>query len=1383
MTTTNPGDIGRADDVRAAAGHPLLTVVGIGTSAGGIPALINFFSHAPASMGMAFVVIIHLSPEHESHADAILQRATAMPVAQVTSATRIESNHVYVIAPGKQLRLSDGYLHVTDRDEPDRRILTIDEFFRTLADAQGVNAMGIVLSGTGSDGAAGLSHIKEKGGVTMAQEPNDAEYPEMPKHAITTGQIDIILPAAEMPQKLLELRDNARRIHVPELETAEPEEDEGMPRGDAERVLQDILMHLRVRTGHDFRHYKRATVLRRIERRLQVNGLPDLERYRNYLRSNPEETTALLADMLIGVTQFFRDREAFDFLRETVTPELFRAAPSDAQIRVWIAGCSTGEEAYSIAVLMAQAREAAGSASALQVFATDIDETAIARARTGSYPESIAADVPADLLRRYFIHEAGRYVIVKPVRERILFAAHSLLKDPPFSHLDFISCRNVLIYLDRAVQRQVLELFHFALRPGGYLFLGSAESADAADDLFTVVDKKHRIYRARKILNRARQAVSFPSLAQPGVATEDAQSVVASARPPLPPDRRNFSFSALHQRVLEEYAPPSVIVDRDSAIVHLSDNAGRFLHHAGGEPSTNIMAVVVPELRLDLRTTLFRALQTGASVEARRVKMVRDGRTSWINMTVRPFHDPGVNADFFLVLFDEVQERMSEEGEAEHKGQDPVLVQLEQELQHSREQLATTIEQYETSVEELKASNEELQAINEELRSATEELESSKEELQSVNEELTTLNSELHSRVEETAKANDDLQNIIVSTEIATVFVDKKIQVKRFTPSATRIFKLIDSDIGRSLFDITHSLKHPSLAEDVKEAFETLKLIEREVQSQDGRWYLMRLLPYRTADDRIDGAVLTLIDITARHEAEEQARIGEQRLRLVAQSTNDYAIIVHDPAGRIVSWNTGAERIFGYAEAEVRGKDISLIYEPQDRETQAPVRERETAATEGRADDERWYVTRDHRRVWCSGVVTPISDASFTGFAKILRDLTQRKQREDAKDDALMHEQEERQRVSDTSQLKDEFIAVLSHELKNPLNLIGMKAETLPRLPQTRDIAVVRETADAIKRAVRSQAQIIDDLLDLSRVRTGKLALELEPVDFAATVRDITQACEPDTAARHISLSVTGTEQPAMVSADRARCEQILWNLVSNAIKFTRDGGAIEVRLTHEANMVRVDVIDNGEGIAASELPHIFEMYRQGARSRTRSGLGIGLAVVRQLVDMHGGRVAAQSDGPGRGTTLTVWLPALDSTPEAGQDTPLSGSLAGVRAMLALDDPETTASLGKLLELEGATIITANDMDHAIRAMESQPVDVVICEVQDSAANAQEFIARVKARPLLESARTVAVTASDQEAGRRRILEAGFDAQISKPIDFQALTQILRNFLPTLNSR
>ncbi|SAK58411.1 chemotaxis protein [Caballeronia fortuita] len=1363
-------------------------VVGMGASAGGIEALLNFFDNAPAEMDMAFVVIVHLASDHLSRADEVLQRVTDMPVMQVSTTTAIEKNHIYINAPGKHLEMSEGYLQAFDRAGRGSPT-TIDHFFATLATAHGSRSIGIVMSGSGSDGAAGLSRIKEMGGITVAQKPEDAHFAEMPQHAITTRQVDFILPAADMPEKLLDLWNNAKRIHLPITEGADAAEKESTPTaGGAERALGDILMQLRVRTGHDFRHYKRATILRRIERRMQVNGLRDIGAYRDYLRANPDETTALLADMLIGVTQFFRDRDAFDALRRDVVPQLLDGTKGESQIRVWVPGCSTGEEAYSLSIMLAQAREAAGFETTYQVFATDIDEPAIAQARAGSYVSSISSDVPAELLRRYFKQEGGRYQIVKSVRERILFAAHSLLRDPPFSHLDLISCRNVLIYLDRAVQRQVLELFHFALRAGGYLFLGTAESADTADDLFTIVDKKSRIYRARTVLNRVKPPVSFPSLGPANIAPRE--ELITTTVPanmtsgPEAPERRSFSFAALHQRVLEEYAPPSVVVDRDSNIVHLSTTAGRFLRHGGGELSSNIMALVLPELRLDLRTTLFRAHQTGGSVEARRVKLNQDGRAVWVNMTVRPFHDTGVNADFFLVLFDEVQEHMADEGLPEERGQDPLLVQLERELQHTREQLATTIEQHETTVEELKASNEELQAINEELRSATEELESSKEELQSVNEELTTVNAELQARVEDTAKANDDLQNIIAATEIATVFVDKQIRVKRFTTSATRVFKLIDVDIGRSLFDITHSLRYSSLADDVKQAFETLKLIEREVESSDGKWYLMRLLPYRTADDRIDGAVLTLIDITARHQAEESARIGEERLRLVAQSTNDYAIIVQDPNGTIVTWNAGAERIFGFAEKEVVGKNIALIYSAEDREARVPASERDIAAREGRADDERWHVTRDERRVYCSGVVTPISDPSFTGFAKIARDLTERKMREDENRDALAHEHAEREKASLSNQLKDDFIAMLSHELKHPLNLIGMKAEMLPRLPETRGIEVVKETADSIRRAVRGQAQIIDDLLDLSRVRTGKLALSMAPVDVAAVLARIADVGESEAAQRGIELRMSNRAQSFYAFADAVRCEQIFWNVVSNALKFTDRGGSVQLDIARDGGMVRLDVVDTGQGIEKSALPHIFDMYRQGKRNPASGGLGIGLALAKQLVEMHGGRIEARSDGLGRGTTLSVWLPAAAmqaAAPSHGEDS--ARPVAGARVLVVDNDIEATASFAALLELEQATVQVATSAEQALELLAKDAIDVLISDIQLPGIDGYELVRRVRADSSLAGLKAIALTAFGRDEDKRAARRAGFDAHLTKPVDFPELLHMLDVLLEPVRAK
>ncbi|MGN6704198.1 MAG: CheR family methyltransferase, partial [Burkholderiaceae bacterium] len=747
-------------------------VVGLGASAGGLNALMRFFEGMPSDAGMAFVVVMHLAPQHRSHADSILQRSTRMPVVQVLEPTRIERNHVYVIPPGRHLEMSDSFLYVRELKRPVGQHIAIDLFFRTLADAHRERAIGIVLSGTGADGTAGIGRLKEQGGLALAQLPDDAEHPGMPLAAIGTGDIDFVLPVAEMPQKLIDLWRNSSRIELPSTDAPDAPVTLPLPPAaalNAEEALQDVIAILRARTGHDFRHYKRATMLRRIERRLQVRSVPTLPEYRDVLHADPEENVALLKDMLIGVTNFFRDREAFEALEREAVPQVFAGKREGEQVRAWVAACSTGEEAYSVAMLFCEQAALMPAPPEVQVFATDIDERSIATARAGIYPSSILTDVPPTRLREHFAKEEAAYRIKKSVRDRVLFASHNLLRDPPFSRLDLITCRNLLIYLNREMQEQVLEMFHFALNPGGFLLLGSSESAEVAGHYFTVVDKKNRIYRAKSMSRTMRSASVMPALSL---------SRSPLATPPVVPGKRKLSFAEVHQRVLARHAPPSVLINHESAILYISDRVGRFLRHVGGEPSHNLVALVHPELRLELRTALFQAAQSGKSVEARRVFLKRDERGYYVNMLVRPFHDDEAGIDLLLVLFDEVEAVLDSAPPAE--GQDSAMLsQLESELQRTKEQLQETIEHSETSTEELRASNEELQAINEELRSATEELETSKEELQSVNEELVTVNYELKMKVEETGQINDDLNNLIASTDIATVFIDRGMRIKR----------------------------------------------------------------------------------------------------------------------------------------------------------------------------------------------------------------------------------------------------------------------------------------------------------------------------------------------------------------------------------------------------------------------------------------------------------------------------------------------------------------------------------------------------------------------------------------------------------------------------
>ncbi|MEH6565950.1 MAG: CheR family methyltransferase [Halopseudomonas sp.] len=1346
-------------------------VVGIGASAGGLQAIIRFLEHLPAKSNMAFVVVMHLSPRHESNAAKIMQGHTSMPVQQVTKAVPIEKNRVYVISPAQQLLMNDGHLRVREPEPSRGGHVAIDLFFRDLADVHKERAFCVVLSGTGSDGAVGLSRIKEQGGVTLAQAPDDAEYDDMPRSAIATGNVDLVLPVVEMPQRLIELWQNARSIHLPhaeETDLASASTPEGQVQ-DAENALREILHLLFNRTGHNFRHYKRAKVLRRIERRMQVTAQPDLNTYLSYLQEHREEAKALLGDMLIGVTNFFRDREAFEALERDVIPNLFGEPDGlrddEGEIRVWSAGCSSGEEAYSLAMLLVDQARLADHPPKLQVFATDIDERAIATGRHGIYPESILTDVPPSRLREYFVKQQQSYQVKKEIRERVLFAQHSLLRDPPFSRLQLIVCRNLLIYLNRDVQRQILQMFHFALRPGGYLFLGNSESADLCQDLFAPVDKKNRVFRAKAGL------VAHRPMSTMSTVVGQKQSAPAQQRFSEP---RRQSLAEVHQRVLEQYAPPSVIVNPESDIVHMSDRAGHFLRYVGGEPSHNLLTLVRPELRLELRTALFQAIQSNKSVEARRVKVKREGKRYYINMIARPFKEEETNSEFVLVLFDEVEDTMGDETEESHEGaKDSVLSQLEEELQRTKLQLQDTLEQSRVSTEELKASNEELQAINEELRSATEELETSKEELQSINEELITVNHELKIKVEETDKINDDLQNLITSTDIATVFVDRSLRIKWFTPRATDIFSMLPVDSGRSLMDITHRLDYAEMADDADHVFESLTTVEREVRSSDDRYYLARLLPYRTSEDYIEGAVLTFIDVTARRAAEAELRLGEERMRVVAESTEDHAIIVLDPEGLITSWNRGAELIFGYDRNEVIGQNCDLIFVPEDRANGVPEDELRRARENGRADDERWHLRKDGSRFYCSGVVNVLDSDSFKGYVKIARDLTERQRILDA-------QQMQLDETRSASQLKDEFFAVMSHELKHPLNLIQLNAELMSRLPATRAVPVAAKAVRTIQEAVSGQARIIDDLLDVSRVRTGKLKLQRSAVDLGRLLQDIHRVVSKDGETRTISLQI---DKPAdgvlLVHADPVRVEQIIWNLLHNALKFTAEDGQIELRASLEDQQARVVVADNGLGIAADFLDKVFDLFGQADTQHVRlhrEGLGIGLSLVRQLAEAQGGSVAVNSAGLDKGSTFTVWLPLYQERPlPDDQPQPNDGErLRGVQVLLVDDSVEVLEVMNMLLQAEGATVHAFSEPAQALEQASSLPVELIISDIGMPHMSGHELIKALRKIPALTSVPALAMTGYGSQDDVRKALAAGFDQHVGKPVSYEGLIDAIK---------
>lgn len=1349
-------------------------VVGIGASAGGLVAISRFIEAMPADNGMAFVIVVHLSPEHESQLAGILQRKTRMPVLQVTETVPIEPNHVYIIPPKNDLLMNDGHLQLVPTARPKSYHGEIDLFLRALAEVHRERAIGIILSGAGTDGAVGIARIKEKGGIAIAQSLDDAEYDSMPRSAIDTGMIDIVLPAAEMPQRLIALARNAGQIKLPEAAPPARRAEAGDRAGskeEAENALQEIMKLLRQSTGHDFRYYKRATVLRRIERRLQINGLPDVVAYQGFIEQHPEETGALLQDMLISVTNFFRDRAAFEALERDIIPAIFENAAPGEQIRCWSVACATGEEAYSIAMLLADQNALAPKTRPLQVFASDIDERAISFARHGLYPESIAADIAPARLRQYFTRDGQQYRINDKIRQSVLFSMHNILRDPPFSRLHLVSCRNLLIYLERDVQKKVLEVLHYALQPGGYLFLGSAETAEIAGSLFTAVDKKHRIYRATPA-----RVAGYPQVPQPAAAT--AATPVKTGRNRT--ERRKTSAEELHRRFVEDFMPPSILIDGNGEIIYVTSQAGRFLHYPHGELSRNILALVRPELRLELSAALFQARQTHDQIASAWTRMQQGDKAVPVRMVVRPGKDSSVPKDTTLVLFEESTDS-AKVSVPETPAENTAMAHLERELGQTKEELQSVIEQYEAALEDAKASNEELQAMNEELRSATEEMETSKEELQSINEELNTVNAELKMKVEETSKANDDLENFVAATEIATIFIDRGMRIKRYTKPAAGLFNLIPTDIDRPLLDITNRLDYPRLRQHIEQVFEKLQPVEREVRGTEGQWYIARLLPYRTAEHHIDGVVLTFIDISWRKAVEERLYRSEQQMRLIAACTRDYSITTMDMDGNVTSWNSGAQKLFGYTEQEISGRSASVLYTPEDNAGQVLQNELQTALKDGRLEDDRWHVRKDGTRVFCSGITFPLSDGELRGYVKIARDLTASKRTQDQRDASLVWERQERIRTEQAARARDEFFAVLAHELKQPLNLIQLTAEMMARMPEAATLPAILRGASTIKRTVEGQARIIDDLVDLSRLHTGKLALARARINFSDAVAHVVDMMMSDAGQKNVGLVLEPAPDELFIDADIVRIEQIVWNLLNNALKFTPASGSVHVRLRREHDVACLEVADTGKGISPEFLPHVFDMFRQGEvdtdASRQYGGMGIGLALVRELVTSHGGRIDVRSAGPGQGATFQVWLPVSAARNTGAPAASAAGiSLAGKRILLVDDGVDMLEPLARLLGMEGAVVATAGSGPDAIALARQagEPFSLIVSEIGMPNMDGHALLAELRKLPATGAAPAIALSGYARPADVDIALAAGFDSHVRKPVDFDQFVALAR---------
>ncbi len=949
-------------------------IVGIVASAGGLGAFKTFFSRMPIDSGIAFVLVPHLDPTHRSLMDELLGRQTGMPVREAEDGMKIECDHVYIIPPARYLTIREHTLRLSIPEESRGSQTAIDTFLRSLALDQQERAIGIILSGTGSHGTPGLKEIKLAGGMVMAQEPASAEYDQMPRNAIATGLVDYVLPPEQMPEALVNY------VREPYLYTAEQAETVV----DQEREqINRILAMLRARSRHDFRSYRKNMLVRRIQRRMGLLHIGNFPDYLNHLREHAAEVKALYKDLLIGVTNFFRDPDVFEILAQRVIPELVESHVSNADnerpVRVWVPGCATGEEAYSIAILLIEQFRAMNKPASIQIFASDIDEGSLDIARHGIYPDSAVAEISPQRLQRFFVRtDEHHYQVNKQLREAIVFSPQSLISDAPFSKLDLVSCRNLLIYILPEVQEKVIALFHFALNENGYLLLGPSESIGRAVDMFEPVSKKWRLFRRIGLTRLASMEIPIMTTAGRNIGTTASQ---AETQQPL-------KLAELMQRaLLEDFAPASVLVNRKYEILCFQGPVVDYLEFPSGEPTHNLMAMARQGLQTRVRAACYRAIQQGQRVIDDEARVRRESGYVPCTISVRPLDQPKQAEGLLLVTFQhrtEAPVSLTHERPESEAGDVGLVKQLEFELKATREDLQGTIEELESSNEELKVSNEEAMSMNEEMQSANEELETSKEEMQSLNEELSSLNQQLMDKVDDLDQANNDITNLLNSSEVATVFLDTELRIKRFTQPTEKLLNLLAGDVGRPFVDFATRYHDANLLDDCRRVLETLRAIEKEVRTDNQRIYLRRILPYRTEENRIDGVIIMLVDITERVAAEARSRL----LATLLSNSND-AVTVQDFDGRITVWNHGAEQMYGYDEAEALQMNIRDTV-PEDRRTETLQLTERIAKGENIQSFETTRLTRDGRLldVWLT--ITPVIDESGerVGLSTTERDIT-----------------------------------------------------------------------------------------------------------------------------------------------------------------------------------------------------------------------------------------------------------------------------------------------------------------------------------------------------------------------------------------------------------
>ncbi len=1322
-------------------------VVGIGASAGGLDALERFFDNLPKSTGMAFVVIQHLSPDFRSMMDELLARHTDLPVQLVQDQMLVEPDQVYLIPPGKEMIISGGRLLLSERDKQQELSLPIDVFFRSLAQDCGARAAAIVLSGGGSDGSRGVRAVHEAGGLVIVQNTQTAQFDGMPKTARDAGVAHWVLAPQDMPRVLLEYAKGQR---------VRPASGPRRRAVASNAGIEAIYQMLEREYGIDFTDYKPSTVTRRIERRLAIARLGEVDQYVERLAKHRDELDVLYRDLLIGVTRFFRNEEAFGILEHEVLPELFRRAPRDAPLRAWIAGCATGEEAYSLAIVLHEASERFGRRP-LKIFATDVHRGSLECAARGTYDEAAVANVNPDRLQRYFQQNGRIYQIIPDIRQMIVFAQHNVIKDAPFTRVDLVTCRNLLIYLQPPAQRKALSLFHFALNRGGVLFLGPSESPGTLAHDYETIDVHWRLYRKYS-------DVRVPVETRVHNARSDEARLTAMVSPPREPEPfGKYSLSHLlgiYDSLLESFMPPSLLMNDRGEVVHAFGGASRYLRPRDGRQGLDVLEQVEPPLKMVLVGGMKRALAEPSALVFNGVHLTVGDVTSPHRITLRRVVSRQGGARYVLVSFEPAGPPSTGAETAGETAFDLDQVSREQ-LGNLAAELSSTKENLQAAIEELEASNEELQASNEELLASNEELQSTNEELQSVNEELYTVNTEHQRKIDELTELTNDMDNLLSSTEVGTIFLDRRLAIRKFTPHIARTFNLVPHDVGRTIDTFAHATAHPELVSDLAHCLGTGERVERELRDVQGKAFFMRILPYR-AKATIDGVVLTLIDVSGLKAAED-ALFHERHLFDSLLASVPDAIYFKDVHGRFIRANQAMAARLGVGDPrQAVGKTSEELV--GDSVARA---EGEADETVIRAGKPQHYVLErrpDHGSGdrWDMVTRLPLRDAedAVVGVIGIYRDVTAEKRNEE--------------RIQEAVRRRDQFLAMLSHELRNPLGAV-VSATRLLRLKersQEHDRFI-----STLERQSGQMARLLDDLLEASRVTQNKIELRCRVLDLRLVARDAADAVRAIMDARGVAFTVEVDAGPVLVNGDPARLQQIQVNLLNNAAKYTARGGHVWLSVGAENGEATIHVRDDGAGIAPDMLDSVFELFVQSNRTLDRAdgGLGVGLTLVRALVALHGGVVTAHSEGAGRGSEFVVRIPlATEGVTEPEARAPRRTPPGkGSKVVIVEDNDDSREMLCALLGDAGFHCESAGTGPAGLALIDAVAPAAAVVDVGLPGLDGLELARRVRSNPKHAGIFLVALTGYGQPADRTAAHDAGFDGHLVKPVDFETLLSLL----------